>query len=76
MRARLRSFPVWITVSAIVAVAGLVVSRSADDNAPPYDERPLSTVAWISFLAASLVFVVLCLIAGLLAAHRARLDNR
>jgi hypothetical protein len=76
MRALLRSLPVWITVSAIVAVSGFIVAQSTDDNAPPYDERPLSTVAWISFLGASLVFILLCLVAGLLAARRTRLDGR
>jgi len=75
MRALLRSLPIWITVSAIVAATGLIVAQSTDDNAPPYDERLLSTVAWTSFLVASLMFMLVCLAAALLA-RRARLHSR
>ena len=75
MRALLRSLPIWITVSAIVAATGYIVAQSTDDNAPPYDERPLNTVAWNSFLVASLMFILLCLVAALLA-RRARLHSR
>ena len=75
MRALLRSLPIWTTVSAIVAATGLIVAQSTDDNAPPYDERLLSTVAWTSFLVASLMFMLVCLAAALLA-RRARLHSR
>jgi len=70
------SLPVWIAIAAIVAVSGFVIALSTDDNEPRYDQSFLSTVTCAAFLAASLLLIVRCLVAGVLAGHRGRMDGR
>lgn len=71
-----RHMPVWIATSGIVAVVGWIVAQSTDDNTPPYDEGLLSTAAWVAFLAAGLLFIVLCSVALVLTCRRQRLHRR
>ena len=52
-----------------------MVAGATDDNTAPYDDSVVSTVAWIAFLVGAGVFVVLCVVAGLMALRRGRLEH-
>jgi hypothetical protein len=76
MEALLRRLPVWIAVSAMVAVAGWIVAQTTDDNTAPFDDGVVATVAWAAFVIGGLMFVVLCVIAGVRAWYRQHLAER
>jgi hypothetical protein len=44
-------------------------------DTPPYDEGAVENVAWAGFLGAGLVFLVLCLVAGVQVMRRDTLDR-
>jgi hypothetical protein len=76
LKALSRHLNMWIAVSAVVAVLGYIVAQSTDDDEPPYDERVISTVAWDAFLAGTVIFLVLCVAAGVKEYRRKRLEGR
>ena len=71
-----RQLSFWIATSGLVSLVGWIVAEATDDDTPPYDEGAVSTVGWNLFLAGAVVFVVLCLVAGVRALRRATLDGR
>ena len=67
--------PFWIAVSFVVAVVGFLVALLTDDETEPYDDSVVSTVAWNAFLVGAGVFVVLCVVAGVMGLRRQRLEH-
>ena len=71
-----RQLSFWIAISGVVALVGWIVAEATDDDTPPYDEGAVSTAGWNLFLAGAVVFVALCLVAGVQALRRASTAGR
>jgi hypothetical protein len=61
---RRRRLSLWIGVAFVLAAVALAVDRTTgDETGPPYDDPLINKLAFYVFIGATLVLVVLCVIA-------------